>query len=78
MAVARALYHQPELIIADEPTSSLDAETRDEFIRLLLEQSQQNNTTVLFVSHDKSLSSHFDQVVDLAVLNQPEPLQHVI
>jgi len=70
VAVIRALYHQPKLIIADEPTSALDAETRDEFIQLLLEQSTDNNSTVLFVSHDKNLARHFDQQLDLDDLNQ--------
>ncbi len=78
VAVARALYHQPEIIIADEPTSALDAETRDEFIRLLLEQAQANNSTILFVSHDKSLQKHFDHVVDLQHINQVEQSHHVI
>lgn len=70
VAVIRALYHRPKLIIADEPTSALDAETRDEFIQLLLEQSTANNSTVLFVSHDKNLAKHFDQQLDLKQLNQ--------
>ena len=78
VAVARALYHQPDIIIADEPTSALDAETRDEFIRLLLEQTQTNNSTVLFVSHDKSLQPYFDQSVDLQQLNQSRPVDHAI
>lgn len=73
IAVARALYHQPELIIADEPTSALDSDTRDAFIDLLLEQCALNNSTVLFVSHDPSLASHFDEQVDLHALNKTEP-----
>lgn len=70
IAIARALYHQPELIIADEPTSSLDAENRDTFIELLLKQCQQSSSTVLFVSHDKSLAKHFDQAINLGDINQ--------
>ncbi|MGH1487313.1 MAG: ABC transporter ATP-binding protein [Cellvibrionaceae bacterium] len=78
VAVARALYHQPEIIIADEPTSALDAETRDEFIKLLLEQAQTNNSTILFVSHDKSLQKHFDHSIDLQDLNQSGAVDHAI
>jgi putative ABC transport system ATP-binding protein len=70
VAVARALYHRPKLIIADEPTSALDTDTRDDFIRLLLKQSQQTNSAVIFVSHDKSIASHFDRVDDLSLINQ--------
>ncbi len=77
VAVARALYHQPKLIIADEPTSALDTETRDNFINLLLTQCKLNNSTVLFVSHDKTLSTHFDKLIDLQQLNEIEQ-NHVV
>ena len=70
VAIARAFYHQPEIIIADEPTSALDADAQAEFIELLLRQSENNKTTVLFVSHDKSLATHFDQRVDLQAINR--------
>jgi putative ABC transport system ATP-binding protein len=78
VAVARALHHQPEIIIADEPTSALDTETRDEFIELLLQQAKTNNSTVLFVSHDKSLACYFDQVIDLQELNVIESHHHAV
>ncbi len=78
VAVARALFHKPEIIIADEPTSALDTETRDEFINLLLQQTKENKSTILFVSHDKSLSQYFDQTIDLQQLNKIEPSHHVI
>ncbi|RUO68277.1 ABC transporter ATP-binding protein [Idiomarina ramblicola] len=70
VAAARALLGAPKLLIADEPTSALDAEHRDTFIQLLLELSSQNNTTVIFVTHDAALSSYFDQHVELNTLNQ--------
>lgn len=69
VAVIRALIHKPKLIIADEPTSALDTETRDEFIQLLIDKSN-NQSTILFVSHDKSLAHHFDQVVDIDAINK--------
>lgn len=70
VAVARALINHPELIIADEPTSSLDSDTRDEFMRVLLESAALNKTTVVFVSHDKSLGHYFDQEISLHDLMQ--------
>lgn len=70
IAAARALLGAPKLLIADEPTSALDAEHRDTFIQLLLELSSQNNTTVIFVTHDAALSSYFDKHVELNELNQ--------
>lgn len=69
VAAARALIGQPELIIADEPTSSLDADRRLEFIGLLLSECSQTNSTVVFVSHDKSLAAHFDVAIDLQQTN---------
>lgn len=70
VAVARALIGHPELIIADEPTSALDAETRNDFLQLLFQEAQQQNSTILFVSHDPSISTHFERVIDLADLNR--------
>lgn len=68
VAVARALYGSPSLIIADEPTSALDTQSREQFIQLLLDCAQ--SATVIFVSHDMSLASHFDQQLGLAELQQ--------
>tara|TARA_R110002153_G_scaffold15822_8_gene56309 strand:- start:18845 stop:19558 length:714 start_codon:yes stop_codon:yes gene_type:complete len=75
VAVARALYGSPELIIADEPTSALDTQTREQFIQLLLDCAQ--SSTVIFVSHDLSLASHFDQQLSLAQLQQQGSEIHV-
>ena len=68
VAVARALYGAPSLIIADEPTSALDTQSREQFIQLLLDCAQ--SSTVIFVSHDMSLASHFDKQLGLAELQQ--------
>lgn len=62
VAIARALINQPEILIADEPTSSLDQANRDAFMQLLIEIVQANNITLLCVSHDLSLSKHFNRV----------------
>ena len=65
VAVARALIGAPELIIADEPTSSLDADRRATFLELLFRQCAQERTTLLFASHDASLATLFDRIVEL-------------
>lgn len=70
VAVARALIGSPEIVIADEPTSSLDDEVTDKFIKLLLEECKENKTTVIFVSHDKRLAKHFDREVALNDINK--------
>lgn len=70
VAIARAFINRPKLLIADEPTSSLDEANRDRFMTMLMEQAAENNTTLLFVSHDKSLSSYFNRVESLLDINQ--------
>lgn len=69
VAVARALIGKPPLIIADEPTSSLDADARQAFIELLFSEVAAANSTLLFVSHDGSLAANFDRNVDLSEIN---------
>ncbi len=70
VAAARALMGSPELLIADEPTSSLDADRRESFIRLLFDECRQVGSTLVFVSHDASLESLFQCRVDLARVNK--------
>ena len=70
VAAARALIGNPPLIIADEPTSSLDHDNRTAFIELLLEQVNQVNATLVFVSHDPTLEALFDRSLDLRLINQ--------
>lgn len=65
VAAARALIGTPPLIIADEPTSSLDASTQATFLELLFAQSQAHGTTLLMVSHDARLSEQFDRVIHM-------------
>ena len=69
VAVARALIGRPELVLADEPTSSLDADRRREFIHLLVSECARANSTVIFVSHDARLANHFDVAIDLQLTN---------
>jgi putative ABC transport system ATP-binding protein len=69
IAIARALINKPEILIADEPTSSLDKMNRDVFMSELHAMVSETKTTLLFVSHDLSLSDSFDQVDSLADIN---------
>ncbi|WP_428774965.1 ABC transporter ATP-binding protein [Vibrio sp.] len=70
VAAARALIGNPALVIADEPTSSLDCDNRSAFIELLMEEVGNCQSTLLFVSHDPSLELAFDRSIDLMQLNQ--------
>jgi len=69
IAIARALINKPRLLIADEPTSSLDQANRDAFMKLLMSIVTDNDITLLFVSHDMSLSSYFQRVESLNDIN---------
>jgi len=69
VAVARALFGSPDLVIADEPTSALDTLARDRFISLLVEETTRTGATLIFVSHDPGLAGHFDRAVDIDDIN---------
>jgi putative ABC transport system ATP-binding protein len=59
VAVARALVTRPEILIADEPTSALDSDNREVFMEHMLQMAAENDTTVIFVSHDRGLQQYF-------------------
>jgi ABC-type lipoprotein export system ATPase subunit len=65
VAIARALVNSPQLILADEPTSSLDDVNCTEVINLLLEQSKETGSTLLIVTHDGRLKSLFENKIEL-------------
>jgi putative ABC transport system ATP-binding protein len=65
VAAARALIGSPELIVADEPTSSLDRNRQEAFLDLLFADIAAANATLIMVSHDESLSARFTRVANL-------------
>ena len=73
VAAARALIGAPELVIADEPTSSLDADRRAAFLDLLFRECERERTTLVFVSHDASLAPRFDRELSFTAINRREP-----
>ena len=62
IAIARALLNSPKLIVADEPTGNLDAETASGIMQLL-SQIAQTGTAVVMTTHNKSLLEHFPGIV---------------
>jgi putative ABC transport system ATP-binding protein len=70
VAAARALIGGPEVLLADEPTSSLDADYRKAFIGLLFQECDRAEITLVFVSHDKALENLFDRTIRLADVNK--------
>ncbi|MAS25875.1 MAG: hypothetical protein CMI08_05710 [Oceanospirillaceae bacterium] len=71
-AIARALVHRPPLIIADEPTSALDDDNKDAFMKLLMSEVKQLNSTLIMVSHDLSLQPYFTHTVHLPRINSEQ------
>jgi putative ABC transport system ATP-binding protein len=70
VAAARALMGNPELVIADEPTSALDADHRKQFLSILFDCCARAGSTLLFVSHDRSLQPLFDRALSLPELQR--------
>ncbi|HZO04662.1 MAG TPA: ABC transporter ATP-binding protein [Burkholderiales bacterium] len=66
VALARAFVVRPKLLLADEPTGSLDADSGAEVIRLLFEMNREYGTTLVMVTHDESLAARCGRVVRLA------------
>lgn len=59
VVIARALLNRPGIILADEPTGNLDPETADDILLLLRKLAQQNDTAVLFATHDYRILENF-------------------
>tara|TARA_B100000900_G_scaffold231220_1_gene196356 strand:- start:18202 stop:18828 length:627 start_codon:yes stop_codon:yes gene_type:complete len=64
-SIALALVKKPNLILADEPTSSLDDNNCDLVVSLLKEQSQINNCKLIIITHDARLKKHFKNSIKL-------------
>lgn len=65
VAIARAIVHQPLLVLADEPTAALDQEAGSGVMDLLQQVCQQRGATLLVASHDPALNQRFEQMLDL-------------
>ncbi|MDK4280608.1 ABC transporter ATP-binding protein [Corynebacterium accolens] len=63
--IARALMDEPNLLLADEPTSALDSHLSQEIIRLLRDITQEMHTATVLVTHDRSLLTFADHVVEV-------------
>ena len=66
VAACRAMVVEPALILADEPTASLDGATGGQLLEMLFASCRQTGATLVMVSHQESLAAEFDQVLDLS------------
>lgn len=65
VAAARALMMAPDIILADEPTGSLDEKNKRELSELLLKLRKEYGQTILLVTHDKELAGIADRVIEI-------------
>jgi len=65
VAVARALINDPGLILADEPSGSLDSKNKEELHKLLFELREKFGLTIVIVTHDKELAALSDRVIEM-------------
>jgi lipoprotein-releasing system ATP-binding protein len=64
-AIARALVNRPRVLLADEPTGNLDADTGADIVRLLRDLNRQEGLTIVMVTHNLELVGETDRVVRL-------------
>lgn len=65
VAVARALINRPDVLLADEPTGSLDSKNKEELNRLFLDLRSKFNQTLIVVTHDMEMASISDRVIKM-------------
>ncbi|WP_310830410.1 ABC transporter ATP-binding protein [Paenibacillus pedocola] len=70
VAIVRALVNQPPLLLADEPTGSLDWETADEISSLLLDISEAHGHTLIVVTHDLNMADRFPHCLNIQDINE--------
>jgi putative ABC transport system ATP-binding protein len=66
VAIARAVVNGPKLLLADEPTSSLDDAAAERAIALLLDEAGRRGATLIVATHDARIRRHFDKALDLS------------
>ena len=70
ISIIRSMFFKPDLIVADEPVSMLDVSVRADIINMLLDLARRNNTAVIFISHDISLTRYISDHVAVMYLGR--------
>ena len=76
VAIARALVNEPAILLADEPTGNLDSQSGKEVMELLIKLNQQQNTTIVLVTHDPTVAVHAQRTIQLfdGLIKAPEAI----
>ena len=77
VGIARAFVTNPEVVFADEPTGNLDTKTTKEVMEMFLRFAREKGTTIILVTHDRSLAEYCDRIVTISdgriISNEPPP-----
>ena len=71
VAVARALANHPSLLLADEPTASVDGANQNTILDLIRDACRENNVSLLLVTHSPDVAARFDRIEKLSDFNRP-------
>ena len=66
VSIGRALFNDPKIILADEPTGNLDHKASEEIVRLLREANQKYHQTIIMVTHDEKIAAQAGRVITFA------------
>ena len=64
-AIARAIVHQPALVLADEPTANLDAENSHHIMKILVNLNKEMDTSFIFATHDEKIMAYLRRIIPL-------------
>ena len=73
-AIARAIVHQPDLVLADEPTANLDAENSHHIMKILTKLNKEISTSFVFATHDEKIMGYLKRIIHLedGMINKDE------
>ena len=64
-AIARAIVHQPDLVLADEPTANLGAENSHHIMKILVQLNEELSTSFIFATHDEKIMAYLRRIIHL-------------
>ena len=76
-AIARAIVHQPDLVLADEPTANLDAENSHHIMKILTKLNKEISTSFVFATHDEKIMGYLKRIIHLedGMINKDEKFE---
>ena len=76
-AIARAIVHQPDLVLADEPTANLDAENSHHIMKILVDLNREISTSFVFATHDEKIMGYLKRIIHLedGMINKDEKFE---